>query len=162
MPSRKVLRRAARHLDRDMAMLLETAERLRKLGPGTAEPVVRRALLESWAAQLNRFLEFFHPNKDTDPGRVVAEHFFRSTSAWRRHVRALTAQQRRRRRALEAMLGHWRYGHHARLRAWSETDHQLIAKRVRLFINGLPLRRRRWFPEAAKKLMNQMDLLDLL
>ncbi|HTR19758.1 MAG TPA: hypothetical protein VMH88_02800 [Gemmatimonadales bacterium] len=162
MPSRKVLRRAARYLDREMAMLLETADRLRRLGAGGGEPVVKRALLESWASQLNRFFEFFHPTKDTDPASVVAAHFFRGTSAWHRRVRALTARQRRRRRALDAMLGHWRYGHHTRVRAWSETDHQLIAKRVRLFINALPARRRRWFPEAAKKLMNQMDLLDLL
>ncbi len=162
MPSRKVLRRAARYLDHDMAMLLEAGERLRKLGNGAGEPIVRRALLESWATQLNRFFEFFHPIKDADPTRVVAEHFFRSTSLWHRRIRALTAQQRRRRRALEAMLGHWRYGHHARLRTWNEGDHQLVAKRVRLFINTLPYRRRRWFPEAAKKLMNQMDLLDLL
>lgn len=161
MPSRKVLRRAARHLDRDMAMLLETAERLRRQGASAAEPVMRRALLDSWATQLTRFLEFFHP-LHTDPARVVAEHFFRNGSAWQRLIRRLTVEQRRRRRALETMLGHWRYGHHARLNAWSETDHQLIARRVRLFINALPSRRRRWFPEAAKKLMNQMDLLDLL
>lgn len=144
-----------------MALLLETGERLRRLA-ASGEPVVRRALLESWASLLNRFFEFFHPAKDTDPGRMVAEHFFRNATFWHLRVRTLTAKQRRRRRALELMLGHWRYGRHARLRGWSETDHQFIAKRVRLFINALSSRRRRWFPEAAKKLMNQMDLLDLL
>ena len=162
MPSRKVLRRAARHLDREMAMLLDTGERLRKLGSHGGEPVVRRALLESWASQLVRFYEFFHPSRDTDPSGVTAEHYFRQAAVWRRRARALTARQRRRRGALVAMLGQWRYGHHARLRAWSEADHQVIARRVRLFVNSLPSRRRRWFPEAAKKLMNQMDLLDLL
>jgi len=144
-----------------MALLLETGERLRRLA-ASSEPVVRRALLESWASLLNRFFEFFHPAKDTDPARMVAEHFFRNATLWHRRVRTLTAKQRRRRRALEGLLGHWRYGHRARWRGWNETDHQLIARRVRLFINALPPRRRRWFPEAAKRLMNQMDLLDLL
>jgi len=160
MPSRKVLRRAARHVDHEMEMVLGTGERLRRPAEAGADPLLRRALLEAWGVHYRALLEFFHPAKGTRPDVILAEHYFRDPAIWNRLAPRLTKRQARRREALHIMLAHLSYRRHPRLTRWSVADHELIRLRVRLFFNRLPARRRRWFPQTARRLSNQMDLLD--
>ena len=162
MPSRKVLRRAARRVDRAMELFLGAGERLRQSGSASDDGVSRPALLEAWALQLHTLFDFFHPAAAARPDAVLAEHYFRAPEKWTRRLPRLTARQRRRRATQRDVLASLSYRRRARAPTWSERDHRLVETRIRLFVNALSARRRRWFPQTARRLSAQMDLLDVL
>ncbi|HEY6809438.1 MAG TPA: hypothetical protein VI160_11710 [Gemmatimonadales bacterium] len=164
MPSRKVLRRAARRVDRAMELFLGAAERLRR-GAGREsgdDAVARQAMIEAWAVQLQALLEFFHPTAGSRSDTILAEQYFRLPDAWTRRLPRLTAKQRRRRTAQRDAIASLSYRRRARTPGWTERDSRLIELRIRLFLSLLPARRRRWFPLAARRLSAQIDLLDLI
>lgn len=162
MPSRKVLRRAARRVDRVMELFLGAGEGLRQAGAGVHDGLSRPALVEAWSMQLHTLLDFFHPTPGGRTDAVLAEHYFRAPEKWTRRLPRLTARQRRRRASQRDALAALSYRRRARSPAWSERDHRLVESRIRIFVNALTARRRRWFPQTARRLSAQMDLLDVL
>jgi hypothetical protein len=162
MPSRKVLRRAARRVDRAMELFLGAGERLRRPGPAGDDGISRPALVDAWSVQFHTLLEFFHPTTDARADAVLAAQYFRAPEKWARRLPQLTARQRRRRVTQRDALAALSYRRRARSPAWSERDHRLVETRIRVFVNALTVRRRRWFPQTARRISAQMDLLDVL
>jgi hypothetical protein len=162
MPSRKVLRRAARRADRAMEFFLSAGERLRRPGAGAEDPLGRSALIDAWLVHLHALLDFFHPTGAARTDALLAEHYFRSPETWTRRLPKLTARQRRRRTTQRDALVALTFRRRARAPGWTQRDHRLLEIRIRLFVNLLPARRRRWFPQTARRLSTQMDLLDAI
>lgn len=161
MPSRKVLRRAARRLDAAMASALDAGARLARGDPGGDGRVLRRALADSWAVQARVLVEFLQPGADAPGDRVAAAHFVPDPALRRRALPRLTTRERRRLSRLEALAAPVRV-RRRRPPAWRERDHRLLERRIRAFLAVLPPRRRRWFPETARRLASQMDWVDLV
>ena len=74
----------------------------------------------------------------------------------------LGRRERRRQKLLPLQLGPLTYRRFPRLRGWSQSDHDAMARRVRLFLQHLTSARRRWFPRTNRKLSDQIDLMELI
>lgn len=158
MPSRKILRRAARQVDHEIAMLLETATRLREPGR-SLDPVLRGALTDSWIQHYRAVLGFFQPRKDDTGDAILAAHYIRNGARWSRMQPRLSPRERRRQAAARRALGPLTYRRRPRTRLWNEADHDALERRIRLFLRYLTTARRRWFPRTNRKLSDQMELL---
>lgn len=145
-----------------MELFLGAGDRLRQTGSGGDDGVTRPALVGAWSVQFHTLLDFFHPTSAGRTDALVAEHYFRTPEYWLRRLPRLTARQRRRRGVQRDALAALSYRRRARSPAWSERDHRMVESRIRLFVNALTARRRRWFPQTARRLSAQMDLLDVL
>ena len=144
-PSKGQLRGGAEDVDYEIDMLMRTAAFL--CGPPTGEdPIIRRAVLESWCVHLRCLIEFFHPTRrDT----IRAEHYMADVGRWNRLCPVLNERERRRRQALHQLFAHIAIGRDARKSGWRENDQRIVTRRIPLFLSSLPTRRRSWFPNAA-------------
>ncbi|HXE57252.1 MAG TPA: hypothetical protein VNK43_04570 [Gemmatimonadales bacterium] len=161
MPSRKVLRRAARQIDAEIDFLAELAEHLRR-EPGAIAPAERRALAEAWAGHFRAILEFFHPSPSAPSDLVLATHYLSPRVRWSKLLPPLTRREKRRRRALQALFGPIGYRRRVRTVSWAAADYETIARRLRLFLRHLSAARRRWFPKANRRFSDQVDWLEEL
>ena len=113
----------------------------------THDYLVRTAILECWAIHLRCLIEFFYP-KRTDVLR--AEHYVADKAKWSRALPKLNKREQRRHKALHQLLAHIAIGRDARKSRWSPKDHQIVTRRIPLFLAHLPLKRRAWFKETLK------------
>ncbi len=147
------LRRDAKHLDYEIWMLMETAERLRGDKPMPDDEIAKRAVLESWLVHVRILMEFFSNRAGPDSDNVQAVHYVSGSSAKRR----LRAQQPRKgsREWKRVKEIHKALAHLARDRDrlntdWNEWDLEMVTSRLRSFFEVLPPERRLWFPKASK------------
>lgn len=161
-PSRKVLRRAARQVDAEICLLLDAADQLQRLETLTNDPLVRRAMLESWGIHLLRLVDFFHPRVSAPSDAIFAEHYLRNRVRWTRALPRLTPPEERRRHSLHVHLGELRYERTTTPIRWRGPDQAMVAVRVKLFLQQLSAARRRWFPKAGARFRVQDEVLTLL
>jgi hypothetical protein len=163
VPTKSKLRSGARHVDAEIEMLIHTAIYLRNPGAhrSTHDATIRKALLESWCIHLRCLIEFFHP---TRPDVLRAEYYVEDSAAWSAICPKLTKREKRRRKALHELIAHLAVGRDARKSKWSEKDHNIVARRVALFMEHVSSRRKKWFPEATHWFKNgnfEIPKLDL-
>src|SRR6266704_1889231 len=144
MPSKRQLRKGARHANYEMSMLHVTAVLLLN---GVSPPLYR-PVLESWAAHLRNLIEFFYPTSATRADTVRAEWYVTDPAAWKRKLPVLNKAERKRRLALHKHLAHISYERDGRKTRWSTRDHEIVMRRLRLFKENLSTKRRRWFPDV--------------
>lgn len=144
------LRKGARHLDNEISTLMEAGDRFWNRGRLPSDPLLRKALLESWAVHMRGLLEFFHPTKATRAQTARADHYVADRTAWQGALPALTSREEARRQALHELLAHISYCRDARKSRWSSRDHQVVTLRIALFFRHLPPRRASWFPQAQR------------
>jgi hypothetical protein len=131
-------------VDYEVARLMQCAAYL--VHPDSeGDPFLRAAVLEAWAVHLRCLLEFFHP---TRPDTLRAEHYVADVDQWRQACPRLTKRERARRKALHRLLAHLEIGRDARKSRWSLRDHEIVTRRLHLFLAHLPPRRRSWFPQT--------------
>lgn len=161
-PSRKVLRRAARQVDAEICAFLDTANQLQHLEALTDDPLVCRALLESWGIHLLRLVDFFHPEASAPSDAILADHYLRNRGRWTRALPCLTPREERRRHSLHAHLGELCYERTTSPIRWRGSDQAIVVVRVKLFLRQLSTARRRWFPKTGARFQVQDEVLRLL